>query len=44
VEFRGDLPLTRLGKVDFNALLKEEIARRPPAPATRPGAGAGANG
>jgi len=28
VEFRTELPLTRLGKVDFNALVKEELASR----------------
>ena len=43
VEFRSELPLTRLGKVDFNALVKEELARSHSDPGGRPVAGAGSS-
>jgi long-chain acyl-CoA synthetase len=32
VEFRDELPLTRVGKIDFTTLLREELERRAAAP------------
>ena len=44
VEFRAELPLTRLGKIDFNALVREELGRRTADPGGKAIPGAGPTG